>query len=99
MSDYDDEQELEYLEDGHDALEDIVRAAGEMDHQDYLKDLKVRVRKAGGILFLSLTWYRRAAPKGSIVRAPAGYYMWKWTKGVDKDGVPVWENGIKRAEL
>jgi hypothetical protein len=91
-----EEDILDQLEELNDELEEIVRAAGNRDHDDYWRDLRIRVRKADGHYFLKLYWYRADPPAASVVYAPRGWWMSQWYKGVDRSGTVVWEGGIER---
>lgn len=93
-----DEEILDRLADGQDALEEIVRAASERDDKDYLRLLTVRVRKAGGKHYLALTWNADGPPTSSILYAPSGFWTTQWYKGKDKAGRTVWENGLDLEE-
>lgn len=90
-----DEEFLDRLEEIQDELEEIVRATGERDGDNYLDDLRVRARKADGRFFLALTWYRPNAPLGSAIYAPRGCLMSAWYKIRDKKGLFAWESGLE----
>ncbi|HLX60643.1 MAG TPA: hypothetical protein VKX17_05120 [Planctomycetota bacterium] len=93
-----DEEILERLEDLQDELEEIVAATGENDDENYLQDLRIRVRKAGGRFFLALTWYRAEAPSGSAIYPPNGSFLFKWYKTLDRDGFEVWVSALEIAK-
>ena len=98
MRDDDAEHLLESLEIAQDALGEIVSETSARDGIDYSSLLKVHVRAADRLIYLALTWHGTTPPPGSAVYAPPGFWISRWYKTIDRNGVAVWDACLEANE-
>jgi len=95
MPKLDDDDLLERLGAVHDALEEMIRNAEVRDQEDYMRDIRIRVRAYEGRYYLNVMCYRSKVLEPSVVYAPINCLISPWYRTMDREGEMIWECGVE----